>query len=74
MKRYLSLALMFVLLMSAFAVFDGAALAAGTTGADGHTHNWRDAGRTMQPTCTEYGYRSDMCTICGQDRQVPLPL
>ena len=72
MKRLLSLALAFILLMSAFAAFDSAAVAAGSLGTDGHTHSWRDIGRTMQPTCTDYGYRTEECTICQQDRQVPL--
>ena len=71
MKRFFTLVLAFALLVTALAALDGSALAS-SVGADGHTHNWRDIGRTMQPTCTEYGYRTEECTICWQVRQVPL--
>ncbi len=72
MKRIFSMLLALVLLATAFVGMNDAALANSATGTDGHTHNWKDIGRTMQPTCTEYGYRTEMCTICQQDRQVPI--
>ncbi len=72
MKRIFSMLLALVLLATVFVGINDTALASSATGTDSHTHNWKDIGRTMQPTCTQYGYRTEMCTICQQDRQVPI--
>ena len=58
MKRIFSMLLALVLLATAFVGMNDAALANSATGTDGHTHNWKDIGRTMQPTCTESPHES----------------